>query len=231
MDNKASTLFYQDDESIFSLLPDEQAGALIKAVLRYAFGGEVPAFPDLAMRLAFEHIRLHMDRDREKYEETIAKRREAGKKGGLAKEANASFASTNLANVANASFAKHNDNDNVNDNDNDSLKKSISKDMPKEKPQRFFPPTPEEVRAYASEKGYTNVDADRFCDFYGSKGWVVGKAKMKDWKAAVRNWNRSQREESPKTVRQETTAKRTRFVNYDQREVDYDAMLREGDWR
>lgn len=223
MDNRGSALLYQDDESIFNLLPDEQAGALIKAVLQYAFAGEVPVYSDLAMKLAFEHIRLHMDRDREKYEETIAKRREAGKKGGLAKEANASFASTNLANVANASFAKHNDNDNVND-----LKKSISYEIPKEKPQRFFPPTPEEVRAYASENGYTNVDADRFCDFYDSKGWVVGKTKMKDWKAAVRNWHRSQTE---KPVRQESTAKRTRFVNYDQRQTDYDALLREGDWR
>ena len=54
---------------------------------------------------------------------------------------------------------------------------------------KFVPPTPEEVEAYINEKGY-NVDANRFVDFYQSKGWMVGKSKMKDWKAAVRNWSR-----------------------------------------
>jgi hypothetical protein len=32
------------------------------------------------------------------------------------------------------------------------------------------------------------VDAQRFVDFYSSKGWTVGKSPMKDWRAAVRNW-------------------------------------------
>jgi len=54
----------------------------------------------------------------------------------------------------------------------------------------FKPPTPEEVRAYCRERG-NRVDAERFCDFYASKGWVVGKAKMKDWRAAVRNWEKN----------------------------------------
>ena len=55
---------------------------------------------------------------------------------------------------------------------------------------RFTPPTPHQVKEYCTEKGYP-VDAERFVDFYTSKGWVVGKNPMKDWKAAVRNWNRS----------------------------------------
>ena len=35
------------------------------------------------------------------------------------------------------------------------------------------------------------MDASRFVDFYSSKGWMVGKTKMKDWQAAVRNWERN----------------------------------------
>lgn len=54
--------------------------------------------------------------------------------------------------------------------------------------KRFVKPTADEVRAYCQEKGF-NVDADRFVDYYESKGWVVGKSPMKDWKAAARNWN------------------------------------------
>lgn len=59
--------------------------------------------------------------------------------------------------------------------------------------KRFTPPTVDEVQAYCTERG-NRVDAQRFVDFYASKGWLVGKSKMRDWRAAVRNWER--REES-----------------------------------
>lgn len=52
---------------------------------------------------------------------------------------------------------------------------------------RFAPPTLDEVREYCDASGKT-VDAERFVDFYSSKGWMVGKSKMKDWRAAVRSW-------------------------------------------
>lgn len=55
------------------------------------------------------------------------------------------------------------------------------------KSSRFSPPTAEEVQAYANSRG-TPIDAQRFVDFYASKGWKVGTSPMKDWKAAVRNW-------------------------------------------
>lgn len=55
--------------------------------------------------------------------------------------------------------------------------------------KRFAPPTLEEVKAYCSERN-NSVDAQRFIDYYTSNGWKVGKNSMKDWKAAVRNWER-----------------------------------------
>lgn len=55
--------------------------------------------------------------------------------------------------------------------------------------KRFTPPTVDEVAAYCRERGNA-VDAQRFVDFYASKGWKVGNAGMKDWRAAVRNWER-----------------------------------------
>ena len=55
--------------------------------------------------------------------------------------------------------------------------------------KRFIPPTVEQVIAYMDEKLMSDrLEAEKFVDFYTSKGWLVGKAKMKDWKAAVRNW-------------------------------------------
>ena len=55
--------------------------------------------------------------------------------------------------------------------------------------RRFTPPTVEDVESYCRERGNA-VDAQRFVDFYASKGWKVGSAGMKDWRAAVRNWER-----------------------------------------
>lgn len=56
---------------------------------------------------------------------------------------------------------------------------------------RFTRPTIDEIKAYAAEQKYPNFDAQRFLDYYESKGWLVGKSPMKDWKAAVRNWARN----------------------------------------
>ena len=55
-----------------------------------------------------------------------------------------------------------------------------------------IPPSVEEVRAYCQERK-NNVNPEAFIDFYDSKGWYVGKNKMTDWRAAVRNWERSSR--------------------------------------
>ena len=58
--------------------------------------------------------------------------------------------------------------------------------------KRFTPPSVDEVAAYCRERGNA-VDAQRFVDFYASKGWKVGSSGMKDWRAAVRNWERCDR--------------------------------------
>ncbi len=60
---------------------------------------------------------------------------------------------------------------------------------------RFSPPSLPEVQAYISERG-SAVDAQQFVDFYASKGWMVGKNRMKDWKAAVRTWEKRRKEEA-----------------------------------
>jgi hypothetical protein len=56
---------------------------------------------------------------------------------------------------------------------------------------RTIPPTLDEVRAYCNERN-NNVDAEKWFDHYTSNGWMVGKTKMKDWKAAVRTWERNE---------------------------------------
>lgn len=67
---------------------------------------------------------------------------------------------------------------------------SASDESEAPKRKRFAPPSLDEVKAYCRER-QNDVDAERFIDYYTSNGWQVGKNKMKDWKAAVRTWERN----------------------------------------
>ena len=58
---------------------------------------------------------------------------------------------------------------------------------------RFVSPSVDEVGAYCRERD-NGIDAQAFVDFYESKGWRVGSSPMKDWKAAVRTWEKRQKE-------------------------------------
>lgn len=64
-----------------------------------------------------------------------------------------------------------------------------NKDNNKDNRVAFTPPTVEEVAQYCAER-HNGIDPETFIDFYQSKGWKVGNAKMKDWKAAVRTWEK-----------------------------------------
>lgn len=78
-----------------------------------------------------------------------------------------------------------------NDKENNINKNNINNNN-----RRFVPPTLEEVANYCKERN-NNIEPEAFIDFYESKGWMVGKNKMKDWKACIRNWERSHKD-SPK---------------------------------
>lgn len=77
------------------------------------------------------------------------------------------------------------------DNKQETEQKKEGEKGRKRPPARFVPPTLEEVRAYCQERK-NNVDPERFRDYYLANGWVQGKGKpIKDWKAAVRTWERT----------------------------------------
>lgn len=76
------------------------------------------------------------------------------------------------------------------------------------RPSRFVPPTVEEVRAYCAER-QNSIGAELFVDFYQTRGWTVGKGKMKDWRAAVRTWESRDRTDRP---REEAPPKAVRFT-------------------
>ena len=69
-------------------------------------------------------------------------------------------------------------------NNNEYINNTLSN---KDTRQKFVKPSIEEIRQYCQEKG-VNVDAEQFFNFYESKGWVIGKSPMKNWRAAVATW-------------------------------------------
>ena len=82
--------------------------------------------------------------------------------------------------------------DNIADNIADKREKIVVCDDTTSK-TKFQKPSIEEVKAYVKEKGF-NMDPEKFFDHYESNGWKVGKNPMKDWKAAVRNWEKGDNE-------------------------------------
>lgn len=95
-------------------------------------------------------------------------------------------------NVTSNELTSINKKENIIKENSESEKDSVPESSARKKgsKEKFIKPTVEEIRAYCRERNNI-VDAERFYDHYESNGWKVGKNAMKDWKAAVRTWERS----------------------------------------
>lgn len=228
--DKKSFIGYCDWERTFDFLSDEEAGKLIKHFFAY-INDKDPILDDRLLQMAFEPIKLQLNRDLSKYEEVKRKRSEAGRQGGLKSgesrgkqnEPIYSDASSDEPNEAFASNAKQNEaNEAVTDTvivtgtvtgtvtDTDILLEKETKegefeesiqeeifetdkqpdeDLSKKVAQKkvFRPPSVQQVQEYCNERK-NNISGYEFVTFYQSKGWMIGKNKMKDWQAAVRTW-------------------------------------------
>lgn len=192
------------EENIDSLrkLSTEDLGTLIRALLDTAVGAE----PDknsfsFVVELLYPIMQASVDRIR-KVSEMKA---EAGRAGGKANRKQTESTALSTASSTDEST------------DSSPYHTIPNHTIPENIKGRFTPPTIEDVEAYAEEKGIT-LDAERFVDYYASKGWKVGTTPMKDWRAAARNWAARDAKEKPKPAP---------VFNFEQRKVDYDKMLDE----
>lgn len=211
MEPKNSFLLYTEQKEVIDELSNEDAGELIKAIYAYAAGEEVNLRKDL--HLVFIPIRQQIDRNNAKYDDFKKKQSENGKKGGRpVKNENPKnpknptlFSETQKSLNVNVNV---NDNVNVNANDNDNVTSIVPIEVKEKKEtnnnsviiskekkvsNNFISPSLEAIKEYIEENKYP-LNAEDFYDFYSSKGWMVGKNKMKDWKAAVRMWSRRDRD-------------------------------------
>ena len=151
-------------------LGDAERGRLFTSLLEYARTGAVPQLNGNE-RFIFPMMRAQVARDIAQMEATSENR-------GKRKKANEDL--SNLSDKSNLSGKRTQEKDKDEDEDKEGSPPT---------PSQFIPPNVIEVRAYCNERK-NHVDPQRFVDFYTSKGWMVGKTKMKDWRAAVRTWEK-----------------------------------------
>ena len=196
--------FFKTLRETIDSMSDEDVGALMKALFAHDDGEEVDlSGKSVIVKVVFPIVAEATDR----LNGFRAKKSMAGKA-----KRSTTVTQTEQKRNTTVTDAEQNGNTTATLNHSHIRKESILTDT---KEKKFTPPTVEEVAAYASEKGY-HMEAERFVDFYASKGWKVGNTPMKDWKAAVRNWaTRDNNRKADKPV-----------FNFDQRGTDYDALLR-----
>jgi hypothetical protein len=173
--------------SLIDAVPDDVAGRAIKAALNYFATGEVTPLGQLET-VVFASIKSDVDDAHADYLRDV----ENGKKGGRPKLAEEEKPPVRVGTPPLPTVTER-----EGDGERDGEEKSIKADKPKTR-LRFTPPTVDEVKKYCQEQGLS-IDAERFVDHYESNGWMVGRSKMKDWKAAVRNWSRKEKSYNGKT--------------------------------
>ena len=198
-ENKKSFIIYTSWKIWLDGLSNEQKGIWLNWMMDYC-NDTYPEYPkDQAVKIACMMAQDQLKRDLKKYEERKERMAAARNQNpNNNKEIENNSKQTNNRQIFDNNqldISSVNDNVNVNDNvlskDNNKENNTTNNSSVKEKPttSRFYPPTLDEIKAYCNERNNL-VDPDRFYDFYSAKGWMVGKNKMKDWKAAVRTWEK-----------------------------------------
>ena len=199
---KPGVLLYWDTFDILEKARGEKVKTLLKAIRNFAQYGEVPDFgDDEALELAWPGIQYKLIADDKKYEDKIEQKREAGRKGGLARASKSKQKQANEADAIPDKRIKPNTDTNTN-TDTITNTNSVADKPPR---PRFIPPTVEEVREYCLSRN-NNVDPARFVAYYESIGWMVGRNKMKSWKSAVHTWERSEYNKATEVVNGRTKA-------------------------
>ena len=160
------TFFRSYFEAVLELEDRNDQLETLMAICSYSLTKEEPEISSNVAKAIFKAIRPTIDKNIKQYESGITPK----------KKRNVSEPQANDKRmISEPQTNKDKDKDKEKDNKN-----NIG---------RFTPPPLADVQSYFKEKGINDPkEPEKFIDFYTSKGWMVGKNKMKDWKAAVRNW-------------------------------------------
>lgn len=199
---KPGVMFYFDIRPCLKRLSIEDKGLLFEAILDYAEHGTEPDF-DGVVGVAWDFIKPGIDRDSDRYGNQVLQKQYAAyvreaKKKGLTPLSFDDWKATpdnercRLISADNERYPTTTTTSTPSTTPTTATNATIESKADKQPTRhRFLPPTVDEVRAYCTEKGYP-IDPQRFVDYYTSNGWMVGRNKMKDWRAAVRTWSRKE---------------------------------------
>ena len=195
---KPGVMLYFEMRNVFEELSNEKRGILVSAILDYSEHGIQPDFRG-SLRIAWASIRHKLDRDDDNYARKSQVRRYAvyireSKKDGVLplpyEQWLASLPETSQPETSNDTNRYPTTTTTATATSTDCCYMPAAGKPPRQ-PQRLIPPTVEEVRAYAAQRG-DSLDPEAFIDYYTANGWKVGRNPMKDWKAAVRTWARKE---------------------------------------
>lgn len=183
--------FFKSFEEAISDIQDEKTQlSLYRAIVRYGLYGEEPTLTGLAATL-WKLILPNLKNNRKQFENAIKGGAPKGNKNALKNNPNSTQKQPEIN--PNSTY-KEKDKEKDKERDKEIEKEKSTNVDTKKTAQRFSRPSLDEVRDYIASQSYS-VDAEAFIDFYEAKGWRVGNNPMKDWKAAVRTWERRNREE------------------------------------
>ena len=165
---------YHSYRSKTAKLSDQELGRLFRSLMQYSETGERPEIEGRES-IAFDFIADDIDRTKANY---IA-RCETNRRNRTGTIDNDRQQSSTAVDETNQNKNK---NENKNENKNNKGERSA--------PARFNIPTMEEVKRYCEER-HNGIVAEHFIDYYTANGWKIGKNPMKDWKAAVRSWEKN----------------------------------------
>ena len=194
-------------------LKDEQAGELIKALIAHTDDEEV-TIKDHDVEMIYPFIEEQVDRE-SRIRIRNQKNRQNATKPSPKRDETSTKPLPNL--YQNSTHYKVTDNSVVGIDRNTKEVKESMLSHTKEKQEKFVAPTVSQVVEYAQSIN-ANIDAQSFVDFYTSKGWMVGSNHMKDWKAAVRNWVKRDKDRNSPQMKPKP-------VNFEQRTTDYNSLL------
>lgn len=158
-------------------LPEQYKADFMRHTVNYGLYGEIPPLDENTLEYSlWKKIARRVDAEAEKYKVISERRRAAAQKRY---QKYSTPADTPTAKNANAEIAEE---------------PEAKPAKAETKSARFEKPTVEEIEAYCKERK-NDIDAQAFFDFYESKGWKVGAAKMKDWRASVRTWEQRRKTE------------------------------------
>lgn len=204
-----SVVFYRSFREAIKKLPVENQLEALWSIIDYGLDDTEPSGSGVAEAI-YIMAKPQIDANIARYKNGIKGGRKKPNENQIETKEEPKLNQTATKTEPNNNFQEPNVNVNENENVNEKDKKESS--------TRFTPPTLENVMGYCQQMGY-QIDCQRFIDFYASKGWMVGKNKMKDWKAALRNWARQ--DDGDKR----TLPKKNQFSNYgNQRDYDADEL-------